>query len=67
MIAYAQDLPTKHATVEVPGLKVEVTKDDSWETVGMILVLVLGIYAGIKLINRLFNSATKKKKNNSLF
>jgi hypothetical protein len=66
MLAYAQDLPEKHATVEVPGLKVEVTKDDSWETVGMILVLVLGIYAGIKLLNRLFDSTDKKKKN-SLF
>lgn len=64
MVAYAQDLPEKHAKVEVPGLKVEVTKDDNWETVGMILVLVLGIYAGIKLLNRLFDS---KKKKNSLF
>lgn len=60
------DLPEKKATVEVPGLKVQVTKDDSWETVGMILVLVLGIYAGIKLVNRLFEKTDKKKKN-SLF
>lgn len=66
MIAYAQDLPEKHAKVEVPGLKVEVTKDDSWETVGMILVLVLGVYAGVKFINRLFERSDKKKKN-SLF
>jgi uncharacterized membrane protein len=36
-----------------------------WQTVMMILVLVLGIYAGIKSIDRFFDS--KKKKNNSLF
>lgn len=66
MIAHAQDLPEKHAKVEVPGLKVEVTKDDNWESVGMILVLVLGIYAGIKTLNRLFDR-TEKKKKNSLF
>lgn len=40
------------ATVEVPGVKVEVTKDDTWETVGMIAALVLVIYLGIKLINK---------------
>lgn len=66
MIAYAQDLPEKHAKVEVPGLKVEVTRDDNWESVGMILVLVLGIYAGIKALNRFFDK-TEKKKKNSLF
>ena len=53
MIAYAQDLPEKHATVKVPGVEVTVDKDDNWETVGMILVLVLGVYAGIKLINKI--------------
>jgi hypothetical protein len=62
MIAYAQDLPEKRATVEIPGLKVEVKKDDSWETVGMILVLVLGIYIGIKVINRLFEDKKRTKK-----
>ena len=40
------------AIVEVPGVKVEVTKDDTWETVGMIVVAVLAIYLGIKLINK---------------
>lgn len=58
------DLPAKQAKIEVPGVKVEVTKDDNWETVGMILVLVLGVYTGIKLINRLFDS---RKRKNSLW
>jgi len=42
----------ERATVEVPGVKVEVTKDDNWETIGMIIVVVLAIYLGIKLINK---------------
>ena len=54
MIAYAQDLPDKKASVEVPGIKVVVDKNDNWETIGMILVLVLGVYAGIKIINKIF-------------
>lgn len=40
------------ARVEVPGVTVEVTKDDTWETMGMIAALVLVIYVGIKLINK---------------
>lgn len=40
------------ALLEVPGVKVEVTKDDTWETVGMIVVIVLAVYLGIKLINK---------------
>ena len=40
------------ATVEVPGVKVEITQDDTWETVGMIVVVVLAIYLGVKLINK---------------
>jgi hypothetical protein len=67
MLAHAEDLPAKQARVEVPGLKVEVTKDESWETVGMILVLVLGVYAGIKFINRLFENKPKIKNKNSIF
>lgn len=67
MIAYAQDLPEKKASVKVPGMEVVITRDDNWETVGMILVLVLGIYAGIKLINSLFNKANKKKKKDTIF
>ena len=54
MIVHAQDLPDKKASVEVPGVKVVVDKNDNWETVAMILVLVLGVYAGIKLINKFF-------------
>lgn len=54
MIAYAQDLPPKGATVKVPGVEVVIDKNDNWETVGMILVLVLGVYAGIKFINKFF-------------
>ena len=59
-----EDLPPKSATVKVPGVEVVVDKNDSWETVGMILVLVLGVYAGIKAINRLFDS---RKRKNSLW
>lgn len=59
------DLPEKKASVEVPGVKVVVDNNDNWETVAMILVLVLGVYAGIKLINRAFEP--KKKKKDSLF
>lgn len=49
-----QDLTNKKASVEVPGVKVIVTKEDNWDVVAMILVLVLGTYIGIKFINRLF-------------
>ena len=49
-----QDLTNKKASVEVPGVKVIVTKEDNWDVVAMILVLVLGTYIGIKVINRLF-------------
>lgn len=48
-----QDLTTEKASVEVPGMKVIVTREDNWDVVAMILVLVLGTYVGIKLINRL--------------
>jgi F0F1-type ATP synthase assembly protein I len=34
-----------------------------WETVGMIVVLILGTYAGVKTIDRLFENLNKKKKN----
>lgn len=54
MIAYAQDLPPKQAKIEVAGVKAEVTKDDSWETISMIVVLVLAVYLGIKVINKFF-------------
>ncbi|NDB83673.1 MAG: hypothetical protein EB127_13260 [Alphaproteobacteria bacterium] len=49
-----QDLTNKKASVEVPGVKVIVTKEDNWDVVAMILVLVLGTYIGVKIINRLF-------------
>jgi hypothetical protein len=42
----------QQAKIEVAGVKAEVTKDDSWETIGMIVVLVLALYLGIKLINK---------------
>ena len=54
MIAHAQDLPPKGATVKASGLEVIIDKDDNWETVGMIVVLVLAVYLGIKLINKYF-------------
>lgn len=53
------DLPEKKASVEVPGVKVVIDENDSWETIGMVLVLVLGLYAGIKLIDRLLNNKKK--------
>ena len=49
------NLPPTGAGVEVAGVKVTVDKNDTWETVGMVLVLVLAVYAGIKLINKIFN------------
>lgn len=60
MIAHAQDLPDRKASVEVPGLKVVVDKTDTWETIGMILVLVLGIYLGIRLINKFIKDKNEK-------
>lgn len=49
------NLPPTGAGVEVAGVKVTVDKNDTWETIGMILVLVLAVYAGIKLINKIFD------------
>ena len=49
-----EEVTSKKASVEVPGVKVVVTKEDNWDVVAMVLVLVLGTYTGIKLINRLF-------------
>jgi len=37
----------------------------NWGTVGMVIVMVLTVHAGIKLINKLFDKNTNKK--NSLF
>ena len=37
-----QDLTTEKASVEVPGMKVIVTREDNWDVVAMVLVLVLG-------------------------
>jgi hypothetical protein len=51
-----QDLTEKKASIEVAGMKAIVTKEDNWDVVFMILVLVLGTYAGIKLINRYFSN-----------
>lgn len=62
MDARAEDLPPKGATVEIPGFKFKVEKDDRWENIGMIVVMVLAIYAGIKLINRIFKNDTPDKK-----
>lgn len=52
MADHAMILLAPKAIVEVPGVKVEVTESDTWETVGMIVVAVLAIYLGIKLINK---------------
>ena len=49
------NLPPTKAGVEVAGVKVTVDKNDTLETIGMILVLVLAVYAGVKLINKIFN------------
>ena len=58
----SQDLPDKGAMVKIPGMEVVVDSDHSWETVGMIVVLVLAIYGGIKIINYYFD-----RKKNSLW
>jgi hypothetical protein len=50
-----KNLEPTGAGVEVAGVKVTVDKNDTWETVGMVLVLVLAVYSGIKLINKIFN------------
>ena len=55
-----QDLPEKKATVKVPGVEVIVDPKDTWETIGMIAVLVLVIYAGVKAINFVFDKITKR-------
>ena len=54
MIAHAQDLPPKSASIKAAGMEVVIDKNDNWETVGMIVVLVLAIYLGIKLIKKYF-------------
>ena len=54
MIAQAQDLPPKEATVKAAGMEVVIDKNDNWETVGMLVSLVLAIYLGIKIINKHF-------------
>ena len=56
------DHPNPTAIVEMPGVKFVVEKDDTWQSIGMTVVLVLAIYAGIKLINRLFKNDTPNKK-----
>ena len=42
-----EEATSKKASVEVPGVKVVVTKEDNWDVVAMVLVLVLGTYTGI--------------------
>ena len=41
-------------SVEMPGIKVSVGETDSWEVVLKLLVTLLGSYAGIKTINKIF-------------
>lgn len=43
---------SQKVVVEVPGVKAEVTKEDNWTTVSMVVVIVLSIYLGVKLINK---------------
>jgi hypothetical protein len=52
---YIKKLMDTKATVEVPGVKVIVTHDDTWQNIGMIVVLVLAIYAGVKIVNKLLD------------
>jgi hypothetical protein len=59
-----QDLPPKGATVKVPGAEVIVDNNDTWETIGMTVALILLVYAGIKAINLVFD---RIKKRDSLF
>ena len=46
--------PAPTATLELPGVRVQLSPEDGWQTVAMLLSTVLGTLLGIKLINRLF-------------
>lgn len=59
-----EDLPPKGATVRVPGIEVIVDPHDTWETIGMTVALILLVYAGIRVINLVFD---KIKNKNSLW
>lgn len=41
-------------SIQVPSVSVEVTKEDNWDVVWMITALVLSVYLGIKIIQRIF-------------
>ena len=59
---YVGDIVVEHflnkvmpmAVVEIPGVKVEISKNDDWGVIAKVLVAVLGTYAGFKVINRIF-------------
>jgi hypothetical protein len=46
--------PAPVATLEILGIKVQLSPEDGWTTVAMLLTTVLGTLLGIKIINRLF-------------
>ena len=46
--------PAPTAVLELPGVKVQLSPDDGWQTVAMLLTTVLGTLLGIRLINRIF-------------
>lgn len=56
-----EEAVTRKASVEVPGVKVVVTREDNWDVIFMILFLVLGTYTGIKIINRIFKGQIWKR------
>ena len=47
-----QNTATKEVRVKVGPVEGEVTKDDTWQTIGMLVISILAIYLGIKLINK---------------
>lgn len=51
-IARLQNQEVQKIVVKVPGAEATVTKEDSWQTVSMVVVAILAIYLGIKLINK---------------
>jgi hypothetical protein len=40
------------ASVSALGIAIQISENDSWKTVGMMLTTFLGLFAGIKIINK---------------
>ena len=46
------EVTKEKAEIEVAGISAHVDKEDNWGTIGMVVVLVLSVYLGIRLINK---------------